>query len=122
MQNFKKEEKKTKKPEQNLGEEQKINILYEQLPLEIPVPNSTDKIILISPDLGDPHKPFYNLSRVNKNGEVVWVAELPNDAYVDRPFVFDYYYSSSSNHDCYVSIGVERDVSGGDWLGRYRDI
>lgn len=57
---------------------------------EIKVPGTRDRIVLISPDLGDPDQPFPNLVRRDRDDKIVWIAPLPGsvpaalpDSYVD---------------------------------------
>ena len=61
---------------------------------QIEIPASTDRIVLVSPDLGDPNKPFPNLVRRTQEDKVVWTAELPTPLGGERP-------------DAYVSVRWE---------------
>jgi hypothetical protein len=43
----------------------------------LPVPDSTDRIVLDDPASGAKDRPFKNLARRNATGKVVWRAALP---------------------------------------------
>lgn len=42
----------------------------------VEVPGSSDRVVLINPDLGNPNAPFPNLVRRTQDNRVVWTAEL----------------------------------------------
>src|SRR5437899_1726494 len=72
---------------------------------ELPVPSSDDRIVLLNPDLGHPHQPFHNLLRLDGRGKLVWQADLPASAAIDR-------------HDGYVEIRWEGvNIAANTWSG-----
>src|SRR2546427_339796 len=49
------------------------------------VPATSDRIVLIIPDLGDPNKPFPNLVRRKQDDKIVWTAQLAEIPWGDLP-------------------------------------
>jgi hypothetical protein len=71
------------------------------------LPSSDDRIVLLNPDLGPPRQPFYNLLRVDGQGNLIWRAELPASASPDR-------------HDGFVEIRWEgSNIAANTWSGWY---
>jgi hypothetical protein len=54
----------------------------------VDVPGTSDRIVLISPDLGDPNTPFPNLVRRTQDDKILWTAELAELPWGDLPDIY----------------------------------
>jgi hypothetical protein len=72
---------------------------------ELPVPGSTDTIVLLDPDQSPMTGPFHNLLRYDSAHHTIWTATLPDLYAPGRP-------------DCYVSVRWEDDtLDANTWSG-----
>lgn len=74
---------------------------------QLPVPGSTDVIVLVNPDVGPTDRPFRNLVRRDAQQAILWTAELPEPEAVGR-------------YDCYVDIRWDGgSLTANTWQGEY---
>jgi hypothetical protein len=59
------------------GETISRKVAIKKIRKALPVPNSTDRIVLLDPANGPKDRPFKNLARRTVAGKVVWRAKLP---------------------------------------------